>query len=64
MFPDIPRPFNTQYKCYSVSMFPGNERHDVERGGKSKLNISQHMHILIMFVFRECRTYVEILHEI
>ncbi|KDR18679.1 ubiquitin recognition factor in ER-associated degradation protein 1 isoform X2 [Zootermopsis nevadensis] len=34
MFPDIPRPLNTQYKCYSVSMLPGNERHDVERGGK------------------------------
>ncbi|XP_011304434.1 ubiquitin fusion degradation protein 1 homolog [Fopius arisanus] len=34
MFPDIPRPFNTQYKCFSVSMFPGNERQDVERGGK------------------------------
>nr|QBH74175.1 ubiquitin fusion degradaton protein [Thermobia domestica] len=34
MFPEIPRPFNTQYKCYSVSMLPGNERHDVERGGK------------------------------
>nr|QBH74161.1 ubiquitin fusion degradaton protein [Carausius morosus] len=33
-FPDIPRPFNTHYKCYSVSMLPGNERHDVERGGK------------------------------
>ncbi|KAK0172678.1 hypothetical protein PV328_005968 [Microctonus aethiopoides] len=34
MFPEIPRPFNTQYKCFSVSMFPGNERQDVERGGK------------------------------
>ncbi|KAJ9591503.1 hypothetical protein L9F63_001989 [Diploptera punctata] len=34
MFPELPRPFNTQYKCYSVSMLPGNERHDVERGGK------------------------------
>ncbi|XP_015113786.1 ubiquitin recognition factor in ER-associated degradation protein 1 [Diachasma alloeum] len=34
MFPDIPRPFNTQYKCFSVSMLPGNERQDVERGGK------------------------------
>lgn len=63
MFPDIPRPFNTQYRCYSVSMFPGNERHDVERGGKSKLHISQHMYILIMFAFRECRIGVEILHE-
>lgn len=30
------RPFNTQYKCYSVCMIPGNERKDVERGGKSK----------------------------
>ena len=35
MFPEIPRPFNTQYKCFSVSMLPGNERDDVERGGKS-----------------------------
>lgn len=34
VFPDIPRPFNTQYKCFSVSMLPGNERQDVERGGK------------------------------
>lgn len=34
MFPDIPRPFNRSYKCFSVSMFPGNEREDVERGGK------------------------------
>lgn len=34
MFPDNPRPFNTQYKCFSVSMLPGNERQDVERGGK------------------------------
>lgn len=34
MFQEQMRPFNTQYKCYSVSMLPGNERHDVERGGK------------------------------
>ncbi|XP_046738860.1 ubiquitin recognition factor in ER-associated degradation protein 1 [Diprion similis] len=34
MFPDTPRHFNTQYKCFSVSMIPGNERQDVERGGK------------------------------
>nr|QBH74172.1 ubiquitin fusion degradaton protein [Nicoletia phytophila] len=34
MFPELPRPFNTQYRCFSVSMLPGNERHDVERGGK------------------------------
>lgn len=34
MFHEPLRPFNTQYRCYSVSMLPGNERHDVERGGK------------------------------
>lgn len=37
MFEAVPRSFNTQYRCYSVVMFPGNEREDVERGGKSKL---------------------------
>lgn len=34
MFPDIPRPFNVTYQCFSVAMLPGNERQDVERGGK------------------------------
>ncbi|XP_014674542.1 PREDICTED: ubiquitin fusion degradation protein 1 homolog [Priapulus caudatus] len=34
VFPDIMRPFNTQYRAYSVSMIPGNERRDVEAGGK------------------------------
>lgn len=34
LFPVIPRPFNTQFKCYSVSMIPGNVREDVESGGK------------------------------
>jgi len=33
-FPDAPRPFKTQYKCFSVSMLPGNERDDLEHGGK------------------------------
>ena len=28
------RPFIQVYECYSVSMLPGNERHDVEKGGK------------------------------
>ena len=36
MFGAVPRTFNTQFRCYSVVMFPGNEREDVERGGKSK----------------------------
>ncbi|XP_053979649.1 ubiquitin recognition factor in ER-associated degradation protein 1 [Hylaeus anthracinus] len=34
MFPEVPRPFNTQYKCFPVSMLPGTYRQDVERGGK------------------------------
>ena len=29
-------PYKTQYKCYSVSMLAGNDRADVEKGGKSK----------------------------
>ncbi|KAJ0173186.1 hypothetical protein K1T71_011362 [Dendrolimus kikuchii] len=34
MFHEITRPFNMTYRCFSVSMLPGNERQDVERGGK------------------------------
>lgn len=28
------RPFNTLYRCYSVSMLPGTERDNVDRGGR------------------------------
>ena len=31
---DSPRTFKATYKCYSVSMLFGNDRTDVERGGK------------------------------
>lgn len=34
MFPEHGRRFQNAYKCYSVSMLPGNERQDVEKGGK------------------------------
>lgn len=34
MFADQTRPFNTMYKCYSVSMLPGAERNNVDRGGR------------------------------
>ncbi|ALC44132.1 Ufd1-like [Drosophila busckii] len=35
MFPDGGgRNFQATYKCFSVSMLPGNERSDVEKGGK------------------------------
>lgn len=33
-FPDM-RNFTQNYRCFSVSMLPGNERNDVENGGKS-----------------------------
>lgn len=36
MFPEINRNFSVSYYCYSVAMLPGNERQDVERGGKSE----------------------------
>jgi hypothetical protein len=36
MFDSIPRTFNRQYRCYSVMLCPGNEREDVEKGGKSR----------------------------
>ena len=35
MFPEPLRPFNTLYRCYSISMLPGNViRTDVDKGGK------------------------------
>uniref|UniRef100_A0A1A9WE07 Ubiquitin fusion degradation protein 1 homolog n=1 Tax=Glossina brevipalpis TaxID=37001 RepID=A0A1A9WE07_9MUSC len=34
MFPETGRTFKASYKCFSVSMLPGNERQDVENGGK------------------------------
>ena len=36
IFESMPRTFNRQYRCYSVMLCPGNEREDVEKGGKSK----------------------------
>jgi hypothetical protein len=40
MFPDM-RSFSQNYRCYSVSMLPGNERNDVENGGKSSFSNSK-----------------------
>ena len=40
MFPhEIPRNYSAEYKCYSVSMMPGQERQDVEQGGKSMASL-------------------------
>lgn len=37
MFPNLPfRGFKSTYRCYSVSMMPGQSREDVDKGGKSK----------------------------
>lgn len=34
LFPDVMRSFNTQYRCYSVLMLPGEGRTEVNNGGK------------------------------
>lgn len=34
MFSEPTRPFDTMYRCYSVSMLPGTERDNVDRGGR------------------------------
>lgn len=34
LFADQIRPFKTLYRCYSVSMLPGTERNNVDRGGR------------------------------
>ncbi|KAJ7386957.1 Ubiquitin recognition factor in ER-associated degradation protein 1 [Desmophyllum pertusum] len=57
MFGAVPRAFNTQFRCYSVVMFPGNEREDVERGGKiimppSALDQLTRLHIVYPMLFK------------
>ncbi|XP_039248235.1 ubiquitin recognition factor in ER-associated degradation protein 1-like [Styela clava] len=49
--------FNTQYKCYSIMMLPGQEREDVERGGKiimppSALDHLSRLHISYPMLFK------------
>lgn len=50
LFPDPSRRFCQTYKCYSVSMLPGNERNDVENGGKSN-EIFEILQIILCVVF-------------
>lgn len=38
------RNFTQHYRCFSVSMLPGNERNDVENGGKSLFRKFVHCH--------------------
>ncbi|XP_063605288.1 ubiquitin recognition factor in ER-associated degradation protein 1-like [Penaeus indicus] len=52
-----PRPFNTQYRCYSVSMFPGADKQSVENGGKiimppSALDVLTRLNIVYPMLFK------------
>ncbi|KAK4301709.1 hypothetical protein Pmani_026167 [Petrolisthes manimaculis] len=51
-----PRPFNTDYRCYSVSMFPGDKQ-AVENGGKiimppSALDVLTRLNIVYPMLFK------------
>lgn len=51
------RPFNNQYRCFSVSMVPGHERDDLEHGGKiilppSALDQLTRLHIMYPMLFK------------
>lgn len=58
MFPrETPQNFSAEYKCYSVSMMPGQERQDVEQGGKiilppSALDALTRLHIQYPMLFK------------
>lgn len=54
---EIPRNYSAEYKCYSVSMMPGQERQDVEQGGKiilppSALETLTRLHIQYPMLFK------------
>lgn len=52
VFPEDPRRFSAEYQGFSVSMLPGDEREDVERGGKSKilkLENTQYLTLVLKF---------------
>jgi len=55
--PGMAHNFSMSYKCYSVSMMPGQERQDVERGGKiilppSALELLTRLHIQYPMLFK------------
>ena len=47
--------FKVTYRCYSICMFPGTERQDVERGGKSKYEEFGGIHYM-HFIFNRLHT--------
>ncbi|XP_046840487.1 ubiquitin recognition factor in ER-associated degradation protein 1-like [Xenia sp. Carnegie-2017] len=57
IFDAFPRIFNKQFRCYSVALCPGNEREDVEKGGKiimppSALDILTRLNIVYPMLFK------------
>eukprot|EP00794_Sanderia_malayensis_P013904 gene13904-15353_t len=57
MFDNLPRQFNRQYRCFSVLMLPGNEREDVDKGGKiimppSALDLLTRLNIVYPMLFK------------
>jgi len=55
--PDVHRAFTATYRAFSISMFPGNERHDVERGNKillpsSALDTLSRLHVSYPMMFK------------
>jgi len=57
MFDNLPSTFTTQYRCYSVMMLAGNERNDVDKGGKiilppSALDLLTRLNIVYPMLFK------------
>lgn len=57
MFENLPSTFSTQYRCYSVMMMAGNERIDVDKGGKiilppSALDLLTRLNIVYPMLFK------------
>ncbi|XP_022654343.1 ubiquitin recognition factor in ER-associated degradation protein 1-like isoform X2 [Varroa destructor] len=57
MYPDVHRTFTSEYRAFSVTMLPGNERRDVERGNKfllppSALDLLTRLNITYPMLFK------------
>jgi ubiquitin fusion degradation protein 1 len=68
-FPEMPRPFKTQYRCFSVSMMPGPERDNLEKGGKiilppSALDQLTRLNIVYPMLFKLTNAAVSIVEVI
>lgn len=64
LFNEPTRPFNTMYRCYSVSMMPGAERSNADRGGRiflppSALDQLSRLNIVYPMLFRLSNSQVD-----